>query len=498
MKRNLILLIAALCFIKLAIHLVGNQNYGFHRDELLHVSVSEHLAAGYMEFPPFVAFAAKAATAIFGHSLSGIRFLSTLAGIGILILTCLMTIEIGGKTPASVFVGGMAVLAFLPFYRNHTLFQPVAFDQFFWTLGFYFVVRFLNTKDNRNLIYAGVTAGFGLLNKYTFVVWLAGVIIALLFYDRGTVFKNKTLYLAFAISVAMAFPNVIWQIQHDFPAIIHQQRLAEVQLEKLDRFEFLTEQLEFPLTLSLSLLGLYGLFGHPEIKKFRLVGIAVVLIFLAMWALRAKPYYVFAAYPVLFAAGAAMLHQICKSRQVVQYGTGLLLFLPVVYYIPRLTPVLPIEKYVEYREIEPDSIGRYILTNDYADMFGWNEQVALIDSVYRSLPAGEMRDAVIWAENYGEAGAIKILGDRFGLPDPFCISGSFWTFGPPPAEYSACITVGIEPDLAHQVFEDVTLVKMIRHRYAIDEENNIPVYICRKPRMNLHERWPEFKKYIFN
>lgn len=498
MKKNLLLVIIVLCLIKLAIHLVGNQNYGFHRDELLHISVSEHLAWGYMEFPPFIAFVGKVSTLIFGHSLSGIRFFSTLAGIGILILVCRMVVEMEGKGVASVFVGGVAVLSFLPFYRNHTLFQPVAFDQFFWTLGFYFVVLFINRKENKYLIYAGMTAGVGLLNKYTFVIWLAAVILALLFYERASVFKNRFLYIAFAIVLIMVLPNVRWQIQNDFPAIVHQQRLTELQLEKLDPLEFVTEQLELPFTLALSLVGLYGLFVHHEMKRFRIIGISVVVIFFLMWILQAKPYYFFAAYPVLFAAGAVMLERIFAGKPVVQIGFAFLMLVPIVYYIPRLTPVLPIEEYIKYRKIKPDSAGRYILTNDYADMFGWEDQVKLVDSIYRSLPAAERKTAVIWAENYGEAAAVKILGDQYNLPDPFCVSGSFYTFGPPPSEYSVCISLGNEPESVNRVFEEVMLVRMITHRYAIDEENNIPVYICRKPRINFREKWPELKKYIFN
>ena len=497
-KRNLAFLIVVLSLAKLVIHLVGNQNYGFHRDELLHVSVSEHLAAGYMEFPPLIAFVGKIAATLFGYSLSGIRLFSTLAGVGIIILVCLVAIEMGAKKLATVFVAGIAVLSFLPFYRNHTLFQPVAFDQFFWTLGFYFIVLFINRKENRYLVYAGITAGFGLLNKYTFVIWITAVIIAFLFHERGSVFKNKFLYVAFGMVLVIALPNVVWQVQNDFPAIAHQKRLAELQLDKLDPFEFVTEQLQFLFTFMLSLIGLTGLFLNRELKRFRVIAISVVIIFFAMWGLKAKAYYFFAAYPVLFAAGAIMLERIFKSKPLPQYFVAGTLFIPVVYFIPQLTPVLPIEDYIVYRDIKPDSAGRYILSSDYADMFGWEEQVALVDSIYRSLPDTERSSAVIWAENYGEAAAVKILGDRYNLPDPFCLSGSFWTFGPPPSEYPVCISLGNEPESVNKVFEEVHLVKMICHPYAIGEENNIPVYICRKPRINFRERWPELKKYIFS
>jgi hypothetical protein len=35
-----------------------------------------------------------------------------------------------------------------------------------------------------------------------------------------------------------------------------------------------------------------------------------------------------------------------------------------------------------YSNLEPEKNGRIHLTDDYADMFGWEEQVKLVDSIY--------------------------------------------------------------------------------------------------------------------
>ena len=51
-------------------------------------------------------------------------------------------------------------------------------------------------------------------------------------------------------------------------------------------------------------------------------------------------------------------------------------------------------------------------------MFGWEEQVKLVDSVYQKLTHKEKENCVLWAENYGEAGALKILGKKYNLPNP--------------------------------------------------------------------------------
>ena len=68
----------------------------------------------------------------------------------------------------------------------------------------------------------------------------------------------------------------------------------------------------------------------------------------------------------------------------------------MIYFIPQGTPILPIEKHIEYAGIEIQN-GRYELTNDYADMFGWEEQVNLVDSLYKSLSPEDREHCTIWA-----------------------------------------------------------------------------------------------------
>ncbi len=143
MKKSITIL-SALAVIKLTLQLLGNRNYGFHRDELLHLSVSEHLDWGYMEFPPMIAWVGRLSYWLFDYSLMGTRLFPTLAGVLLLILCGLMA-RAFSKQPYAVLLAGFCVLAFVPFYRNHTLFQPVAFDQLFWTLGFYLMVLFFNS-----------------------------------------------------------------------------------------------------------------------------------------------------------------------------------------------------------------------------------------------------------------------------------------------------------------------------------------------------------------
>ncbi|SNR34556.1 ArnT family glycosyltransferase [Lutibacter flavus] len=489
-------IILILSTIKLIIQLFGNRNYGFHRDELLHLSVSEHLDWGFMEFPPLIGFIGKISYWLFDYSLLGVRLFPTLAGVGILILCCLIAIELGGKFKA-VLLSGICILAFLPFYRNHTLFQPVAFDQLFWTLGFYFIIKFINSKNKKFLILLGITLGLGLMNKYTILVWAFGIFIGLFFYQKGNAFKNKWLYISAIISLLIFLPNIFWQAQNDFPLLKHLQALNDNQLDEINPMEFGLEQLNFPFTLIISLFGLAAFIIDKNLKKYRTIGIASLVIFCTLWLLNSKAYYVFAIYPVLFAGGAVKLEFLFSKKPMFIYAITLIVLLPSIFFIPESTPILPIEKYVKYAQLEEKN-ERVALKGDYADMFGWQEQVKLVDSVYQQLSPKEKNNCVLWAENYGEAGALKILGKKYNLPNPISRHGSFWSWGYGNKDAIVWISLGNEKPSVEYVFEEVELVKIITHKYAIGEENGIPLYICRKPKIDIEKWWKDYEAHIFD
>ncbi|AWM12701.1 hypothetical protein DI487_01655 [Flavobacterium sediminis] len=494
--RKYLLVIISLVAIKLAIHLPGNGNYGFHRDELLHLSVSEHLATGYFEFPPFIAFLGKFAHELFGYDLFWIRMFSTLAGVLILILTCLMTYKIGGKLKA-VIVSGVLILAFVPFYRNHLLFQPVAFDQLFWTLSFFFTVLYLKDKKNLYLVLLGISLGLGFLNKYIIFLLIVSLFIALVITQREKIIKNKWFYLSGIIALMMVLPNLFWQYEHHFPVFLHFQKLKESQLDATTGLDFLKEQVASPFTFIMALLGLISVFFIDSIKRYKAISIAVLLVFVSMWLLKSKGYYFFSAYPVLFSFAGFAVETITQKRKYIYYIITAIVLLPSIYFIPEAIPVLPIPDFIKYENLKPDANGRYRLTGDYADMFGWEEQVQLVDSIYKTFPEEKRKSIGIMAENYGEAGAITILGKACDLPQPVCAHGSFWTFGPGEPKV-AYITIGLEPEIVDFVFKERKRIKTIHHPYAIDEENGIPVYICSKPSINFKEFWPTLESKVFN
>src|SRR5215831_10035812 len=94
-----LILIAAARF---ALHLLTNDQYGFHRDELATLDDARSLAWGYVAYPPLTPFFARIELTLFGPSLVGVRLLSAIAQSVAMVVTGLMARELGGRAWAQV------------------------------------------------------------------------------------------------------------------------------------------------------------------------------------------------------------------------------------------------------------------------------------------------------------------------------------------------------------------------------------------------------------
>ncbi len=86
--------------------------------------------------------------------------------------------------------------------------------------------------------------------------------------------------------------------------------------------------------------------------------------------------------------------------------------------IPFALPVLPVQTFIGYSHLigfSPSSGEEHKLEGlpqYYADMFGWENMAAAVAKVYNSLPPEEQINTIVYAQNYGEAGAIDYYRDK--------------------------------------------------------------------------------------
>ena len=133
------------------------------------------------------------------------------------------------------------------------------------------------------------------------------------------------------------------------------------------------------------------------------------------------------------------------------------------------------------------------LPQDYADMLGWEVQVDSVARVYHSLASEEQQRAVLLASNYGEAGAIDFYGPERGLPNAIAFVGTYWFFGPGDKPGNVTIAHGFTIADLDGRFESVTPASRLTHPYAVAEQRDLTVFVCRNPYQTLQEVWPSFE-----
>ena len=107
----------------------------------------------------------------------------------------------------------------------------------------------------------------------------------------------------------------------------------------------------------------------------------------------------------------------------------------------------------------------------------------------------EKASSAIFAQNYGEAGAISFLGKKYGLPRVLSGHNNYWIWGPGDRDPEVVIVLGGDQEDNAAVFESVEWADTVRCRYCMPYENNLPVYVGRKKKIAIKELWPRLKHY---
>lgn len=445
MKKDLSTYLLILFFVslKVALNLFAAPHFGFHRDELLHLALANHLDWGYKEVPPFIALLAKLSLTFFGDTVFTARIFPTIAAGLIIWLTGLITFELGGKKFA-ISLACLTLLFSPAFVASDYLFQPVVFDQLWWVLAVYLLIKYINTANLNYLYGLGLVVGIGMLTKYTMAFFTSSLLAGILISEQRKILKTKHLFVAALLALILFLPNIIWQFQHHFPVITHMKTLQKQQLNYLSPINFIQQQLTVNgIALLVWLPGLVFVLFSRQLSKYKFLAFAYVLIFLFLLKMNGKNYYLFGAYPMLFAAGGFAFEKIIKARYYALRTFVIALFtLPNLVLLPLLLPILSLEKTLAVIRFDSQYIPpmrfaitwedhkQHPLTQDYADMLGWEEMVAETAKIFNSLTLKERAKTVIIADNYGEAGAFYRFGPKYHLPTVVCLNSSFALWAP--------------------------------------------------------------------
>lgn len=222
------------------VHLLIVNNLEYHRDDLLYFSLGMHPAAGYASVPPLTGWIALLMQSIFGYSVFAVRLYPALLSGAMIFLVASMARELGG-TRYSSFISALGLLISIFFMRTYTLFQPVCTEIFLWTLSVHLIIKYINTQNEKILIWFGVVAGIALLNKYLSGLLFIGLLLIIPFTRYREILKNKRFLTGLAAGFLIFLPNLIWQIYKGFPVFHHINELYDTQLVYMDFSLFLKE-----------------------------------------------------------------------------------------------------------------------------------------------------------------------------------------------------------------------------------------------------------------
>ena len=301
---------------KLLIQFAGINHYGFFRDELYYIACGQHLAWGYVDQPPLIAFVAWFARHALGTSLFATRLIPVLAGAVVVYATGRIAAELGGGLFAQ-FLAAIAILLAPSYLAFDAFLSMNAFEPLFWLLCAWIAIRIVKGASPRLWLLFGVVAGLGLENKHSMLVFGFALVVGLLLSGQARLFRSPWIWIGAAVALAIFLPNLLWEARNGWPQVEVVRNAQQFKNEAISPQQFLFEQVLFlqPLALPVWLSGLWWYFAALEGKRFRFLGWAYLFVLAIFIVLGGKSYYALPVYPVLMAAGGVALEGfLCRTR----------------------------------------------------------------------------------------------------------------------------------------------------------------------------------------
>jgi hypothetical protein len=499
-ERALLIVFPAL---KLGLHLLVGRGYGYHRDELYYLACAGHLDWGYVDHPPLSIVILAAFRAAFGDSAEAIRIVPAIAGALTVFLIGLMARRLGGGPFAMALAMTAALCA--PFYLALDQYYSMnALDILAWATTAWLLVEVLTGGPPWLFAVVGAVLGLGLLNKIS-VLWLAlGLGVGFLIAGRAWL-RTPWPWIAGAIAWALFVPHVLWQARHGFPTLAFIHNATTQKMAAISMRGFLRAQGEGMLLPSavVWLAGVALLLVLPAGRNVRVLGWAyVVVIGILVLSRSSRPYYVAPAYTWVLAAGGVAVERalvgIARPVRAALLATiaayGAMVALVVLPILPPALAAAYARHLGAARRAE-EKTGLGALPEFMAHMYGWDAIVESVAAAYRQLPEEERARAAVVAPNYGVAGAVEVLGPRYGLPPAVSGHNSFSFWGARGRSVDPAVVVGRTEAEMREWYEDVRRAASTDCGLCMPYENGQPIWIARRRRIPLETLLERIRYY---
>ena len=291
------------------------------------------------------------------------------------------------------------------------------------------------------------------------------------------------------VALLTFLPNFLWLVRHDFVSYhflqhIHARDVGEGRAEG-----FWWGQFRICANLAAAPVWLAGLAGFLCNRRYRMLAFMYFVPLAIFYFAKGRGYYMAPAYPMLLAMGAVLGERWLNSlprwgRHAIETAY-FAAFAFVSAYICAV--ILPLAGNGPLRNFALSHNG------DLREEIGWDELASTVAHIRDSLPPEKQAHLGITTANYGEYGAIEILGQAYGLPDPIGTTNSEWPRGYPDPPPTTLIVLGLSAQQANSIFTNCRWAGHNGNSEGIKNEesqDHPDIFVCGPPR----EPWPTLWK----
>ncbi|HWG17351.1 MAG TPA: glycosyltransferase family 39 protein [Acidobacteriaceae bacterium] len=491
--RRDIFLLCAIAFADALLHISTNGRYGFHRDELQFLTDAHHLAWGYVTYPPLTPFIQRIGLDLFGLSLVGLRLFCAMGQAIVILVTGLIARDLGGSRAAQVTAALAVALSPVPMFWG-TEFQYTSFEFLFWVLIAWFVVRLLKTDDPRWWIAIGAAAGLGLMTKYSILFYLAGVLAGVVFTGARRYLKSGWFWAGIALAFLIVLPNLLWQVHNHFVSYEFLQYIHARDLRIGRGDHFLRDQIKLCINIMATPLALAGFIFFLRNARYRMIAWMYIVPMAILFFAKGRGYYAAAAYPMLLAAGSVVCAQWLKTLPKIASR-----MIATVFYVGLaavgayvMAVVLPFASSGPLRDFALSH------NEDLREEIGWDDLVRKVASIRDTLTPEQQAHLGITVGNYGEGGAIEILGPAYHLPPPASTHNAAWFRGYPTPPPTTIIALGINAKQANSIFTGCRWAGHNGNSLGVrneESQDHPDIFVCGPPRDSWPELWRKHRDF---
>lgn len=191
-------------------------------DEAYYWLWSKHLAAGYLDHPPAIAWLIACGTHFFGDTPLGVRVAGVVLSVPaswFVWRSALLLLKDARRAALAVLLFQLTLMASVELLAaTPDMPSLVTSAAFVWCLA-----KVHDSGQGRWWLAAGIAAGLGLLSKYAVLFLGLGALVWMLVAARRWLLSPWP-YLGAALALLVAAPHLAWEVHHGFETFVFQFR----------------------------------------------------------------------------------------------------------------------------------------------------------------------------------------------------------------------------------------------------------------------------------